>query len=460
MKQSLKTRLKQLWFPKVFRLPEPEFTREQVDLLEELIQLIQPTLSRSENAMQDERQQMAGFLVDLGTGIWRIRRKIEDLKRMPKEIRDALYALESTWMSMSEGGVEIVDHIGTIPRREEATVVEVRDVPNLPREQVVDTIKPTILLRGEVIQVGEVVMGRPAAASAEGATPEMPEESATVSAEDIEETTEAAETFDVPDDFAANTTDRHTTPEEATPSEALPEEPTPAVFGEGDETDAPIDEAPTASPLPEEEAETAERQEDSDTLVATTTAETEQAASSSDDENPSAESPLPADEGERVEADLPDASSLDSLQLAEIVENAGMYAPLPEAPTAEETHQGMEEAAPTPLPSHEGEPQSSEQTEGELPEDGPRDDVRTDTPPSEEQREALPLSGEALALAELVAQGARAAEDGAAEEVAKPAKPKKKRAPRKPKAKPDEAAAQPSPQENEPEETREVSDIG
>ena len=163
MKHTFKTKLKQLWFPHAFRLPEPEFTSDQLDLLEELIQLIHPSIARIELSAKDEKVQMASFLVDLGTGIWRIRRKIEGMKRMPKELKDALFSLESTWASMSAGGVEIVDHIGTIPLKNEARVVEVRDIPNLSREQVVDVIKPTILLHGEVIQVGEVIMGRPGA---------------------------------------------------------------------------------------------------------------------------------------------------------------------------------------------------------------------------------------------------------------------------------------------------------
>jgi hypothetical protein len=171
LKQSFKTKLKQIWFPPDFRLPVPEFTKEQIDLLEELLQLIHPTLSRAEQTNRDDKVHMANFLVDLGTGIWRIRRKIEGLTRMPKEIRDALYSLESTWMSMSEGGVEIVDHIGTIPNRREANVVEVREIPNLAREQVIETVKPTILLRGEVIQTGEVVIGRPAGKPAQAGLP-------------------------------------------------------------------------------------------------------------------------------------------------------------------------------------------------------------------------------------------------------------------------------------------------
>jgi hypothetical protein len=161
LKQSFKTKLRQLWFPTDFRLPEPEFSKEQLDLLEELIQLINPTLSRAEQASRDDKLNMANFLIDLGTGIWRIRCKIEGMTRMPKEIRDALYSLESTWMSMSEGGVEIVDHIGSLPNKHEVKVIEVREIPNLAREQVIDTIKPTILFHGEVIQLGEVIVGKP-----------------------------------------------------------------------------------------------------------------------------------------------------------------------------------------------------------------------------------------------------------------------------------------------------------
>jgi hypothetical protein len=147
--------------PAEFRLPEPEFTDEQLDLLEELIQLMSPGLSRAEDAAEDERVRMASFLAELGTGIWRVKRKIEVLSRMPKEIKDALYSLESMWMSMSDGGVEIIDHIGTIPSKQEARVIEVREIPGLAREQVVDTVKPTILIHGEVVQQGEVVMGKP-----------------------------------------------------------------------------------------------------------------------------------------------------------------------------------------------------------------------------------------------------------------------------------------------------------
>lgn len=173
MKGTYKTKLYQLCFPPAFRLQEPEFTQEQLDVLEELIALIQPTFLRTEAVFRDEKEQMARFLVDLGTGIWRIRRKIAGMKRLPKELKDAMFSLESTWDSMSEGGVEITDYIGTVPSDKEATVTEVREVPGLYGKQVIDAIRPAVLLRGEVIQRGEVVMGipSPASNSPEGPSP-------------------------------------------------------------------------------------------------------------------------------------------------------------------------------------------------------------------------------------------------------------------------------------------------
>lgn len=162
MKQSFRTRLRQMWTPAEFRLPEPEFTADQLDLLEELIQLMSPSFSRAEETMKDERFKTAHFLIELSTGIWRVRRKIEGLSRMPKEIKDALYSLESMWMSMSDGGVEIIDHIGAMPPKHEAVIIEVRETPGIVREQVIDAVKPTVLIHGEVVQQGEVIVGRPA----------------------------------------------------------------------------------------------------------------------------------------------------------------------------------------------------------------------------------------------------------------------------------------------------------
>jgi hypothetical protein len=207
LKQSFKTRLMQMWVPAEFRLPVPEFTAEQLDLLEELIQLMSPNFSGRDETIDEtvkvESLKMAHFLTELGTGIWRVRRKMEGLSKMPKEMEDALRSIESIWMSMSDGGVEVIDHIGVMPSKNEARIIEVRDTPGLAREQVIDAVKPTILIHGEVAQRGEVVVGRPAPGQYAAATPQpdaRQDEDGTETGN--EERPSAAEPDNVPDESA------------------------------------------------------------------------------------------------------------------------------------------------------------------------------------------------------------------------------------------------------------------
>ena len=308
MRQSFKTKLKQMWFPADFRLPEPEFTREQLDLLEELIQLIQPTLSREEQALSDERGGMARFLVDLGTGIWRIRRKIEGLSRMPKEIKDALFSLESTWASMSEGGVEILDHTGTIPLKNEARIVEILAIPNLSRDQVVETIKPTIMLKGEVIQVGEVVMGRavkPAqsAFSAESAPDSPPDAAEEVAGESYSdaglESVPQPEPSDVLDGPGPEETQPLLDDGQDSPA-GPPADEAPGEEGEPEETRYALEAIPALEPQPGESAPAADETQGVDGTVE----ETPEAAPTAE-LLPEMEIPAPAPDEITVEEDLP-----------------------------------------------------------------------------------------------------------------------------------------------------------
>lgn len=142
-------------------MPEPEFSGDQLDMLEDLVQLIQPALVSAEELHRRDKKDLARFLVELGTGVWRVKKKVDSMKRVPREIKEAIYALESTWESMEKEGVRLIDHVGEVPIGMVPKVVQVVQVPGLEREVIVEAIKPTIMLKGEVIQVGEVVLGRP-----------------------------------------------------------------------------------------------------------------------------------------------------------------------------------------------------------------------------------------------------------------------------------------------------------
>ncbi|EHM10646.1 hypothetical protein TheveDRAFT_1528 [Thermanaerovibrio velox DSM 12556] len=167
---NLSWRLKQLSYPEEFRLPEPEFDGDQLDTLEDLVQLIQPALISAEDLHRRDRRELARFMAELGTGVWRVKKKVESMKRVPREIKEAIYALESTWESMAQDGVQVIDHVGEVPLGMVPKVVKVIEVPGLEREMIVEALKPTIMLKGEVIQVGEVVLGRPGGEARDGDT--------------------------------------------------------------------------------------------------------------------------------------------------------------------------------------------------------------------------------------------------------------------------------------------------
>jgi hypothetical protein len=458
LRQSFKTKLKQLWFPAVFRLPEPEFTKEQLDLLEELIQLIQPTLSREEKATSDERVSMARFLIDLGTGVWRIRRKIEGLSRMPKEIKDALYSLESTWASMSAGGVEIVDHTGTIPLKNEAKIIEVREIPNLTRDQVIETIKPTIILRGEIIQVGEVVMGcmaKPSQLQASSSSEtDILQTAALETRDDSESGSMIAqegirqEAPELPDDEAetAEEPDAPETPDEGDESLAASEDVVLDLPGEP-ETDSAL---PEEIPAPDE-ADAAE-----ETDAPETPDEGDESLAASEDDvqdlpgEPETDSALPEEVPAPDEADAaeePDAP----VEPAETLE-------------AEEISGGPDEPEETlePAESVDEVPEEALDVNVEAQEAGEE--------PLETREPAEPT--ETLETAETEAETLAADEPVLTAETAPEEKPKKKRAPRKPKApaaekigETDKADKEPKPKKarrtkKKAEETTEVNDVG
>jgi hypothetical protein len=54
LKRFFSTKLRQIWIPKEFRLPEPEFTKEQLDSLEELIQTAGSKISRAAGVPPDD----------------------------------------------------------------------------------------------------------------------------------------------------------------------------------------------------------------------------------------------------------------------------------------------------------------------------------------------------------------------------------------------------------------------
>ncbi len=102
---------------------------------------------------------------NLGNNLWRLRRKMLDPKTGdPRhEMRFAYNYLDLAWQALEEAEVEIKGYDNDeydpgLPLK----VIAFQEISGIEQEIVLDTIKPSILYCGKVIQLGNVIVGIPA----------------------------------------------------------------------------------------------------------------------------------------------------------------------------------------------------------------------------------------------------------------------------------------------------------
>jgi hypothetical protein len=152
---------------------------EKAALFEELAQSlagkISPASLPDANARSEDEAaegnlaaELIKLLADVGTGLWRLRSKMlpAGAKQPSEENRRSYKQLESILDTLKQAGVQIRDHSGeAVPRGGIYTLKALAYEPTsgLKREQVIETIKPTIYFKDRVIQIGEVIIGTPEA---------------------------------------------------------------------------------------------------------------------------------------------------------------------------------------------------------------------------------------------------------------------------------------------------------
>ncbi|AUH39608.1 hypothetical protein CXR04_04500 [Streptomyces sp. CMB-StM0423] len=105
-----------------------------------------------------------GRLAEAATGVWKAQRKLDQQDAVPQKTSRQISKSVRTAREALQDGIElkIKDHDGEdydpgLPLK----VLSFEDDPSLTREVVLETFKPTIHFRGDRIQMGEVVVGRP-----------------------------------------------------------------------------------------------------------------------------------------------------------------------------------------------------------------------------------------------------------------------------------------------------------
>ncbi|HEY0323489.1 MAG TPA: hypothetical protein VGC66_21205 [Pyrinomonadaceae bacterium] len=176
--QELLAGARQFMHPAEFRIAPPVETSP--DLIEQVLRALisrRPQPQQQQSSTKELEQAAAykelshfvvSLLADVGTGLWRMRQKmVQPGTNLPQEeMRRAFRHLESTWDVLAQSDVQIIDHTGeAMPEAGvySLKVLAYEPTPGLRREKVVETIKPTIYFRDQMIQMGEVIVGTPPA---------------------------------------------------------------------------------------------------------------------------------------------------------------------------------------------------------------------------------------------------------------------------------------------------------
>lgn len=105
-------------------------------------------------------------LADVSTGLWRLQHKMGAITNgdAARDWRRASRHLEAVQDALTQAGIEVVDHTHEPYVAGMALkVIAFQPAAGMQREQVLETIKPTVYLNGRAIQTGEVIVATPAA---------------------------------------------------------------------------------------------------------------------------------------------------------------------------------------------------------------------------------------------------------------------------------------------------------
>ena len=161
---SMIENFKQLKYPKEFRIEQPIRQNNLLEALEEISGLMKSIPKETVVTQDKDERELERFLAEIGTGLWRIRNKLMQplIKESTKEMHSVIRSLESTWDVLTQGGIEIKDHTGEpIIGGEALHILTFQPSADVTRDEVIETIKPTIYYKGKMIQIGEVVVGTP-----------------------------------------------------------------------------------------------------------------------------------------------------------------------------------------------------------------------------------------------------------------------------------------------------------
>ena len=113
---------------------------------------------------EDSNQALIKAISSIATNAWRAKNKMVDADsgEAREEMKRVFRHNESIIETLKQIGVETIDPSGRAYHSGMALkVIIFEPTPGLTREEIKETIKPSILWQGRLIQIGEVIIGTP-----------------------------------------------------------------------------------------------------------------------------------------------------------------------------------------------------------------------------------------------------------------------------------------------------------
>lgn len=127
-----------------------------------------PSITTDAEDEQTFFQEQLELVADIGTGLWRLRQRLinPETGQPLEETRRAYRHLQSVWDAIHDAGYLIQDHTGQpFNARQTLKVITYEQKPDIEREIVSETIKPSVYYQREgkdvLIQMGEVIVATP-----------------------------------------------------------------------------------------------------------------------------------------------------------------------------------------------------------------------------------------------------------------------------------------------------------
>jgi molecular chaperone GrpE (heat shock protein) len=153
--------------PDEFKIPPVDFPDEN-QIVAKLQAVLEGRKDGSGEIVYAVPPEVIKTLADIATNVWRAENKMLD--SCSREVRDGMKGvyrhIEAVLERFKEIGLEVKSHTGDpfdygLPLK----VVTTQPTPDIMKECVIETIKPTIFWHEQIIQMGEVVIATPASST-------------------------------------------------------------------------------------------------------------------------------------------------------------------------------------------------------------------------------------------------------------------------------------------------------